>query len=48
MVVLLVVVLLPLVGVLTTALPLAETAHHLAPKSELPSPFVCPACLSSA
>jgi hypothetical protein len=28
------------VGALTTAVPLAETAHHLAPKAELPCPFV--------
>jgi len=27
-------------GALMTAVPLAETAYHLAPKAELPSPFV--------
>ena len=26
--------------VLTTAVPLADTAYHLAPKATLPSPFV--------
>ena len=28
------------VGALRTALPFAETAYHLAPKFELPCPFV--------
>ena len=35
-------------GALTIALPFAETAYHLAPNARFPSPFVCPACLSSA
>jgi hypothetical protein len=44
-----VLVLVPLlVAALMTALPFADTAHHLAPKRELPSPFVWPAALSSA
>jgi hypothetical protein len=28
------------VEALTTAVPLAETAYHLTPKAEFPSPFV--------
>ena len=36
------------VDALTTAVPFAETAHHLAPNKEFPSPLVCPARLSSA
>ena len=37
-----VVVVVEVVGVeaLTTAVPLAETAYHLAPNNELPWPFV--------
>jgi hypothetical protein len=35
------------VEALTTAVPLAETAYHLAPNARTPSPFVWPALLSS-
>ena len=42
------VVVVVVAGLLTTAVPLAETLYHLAPKALLPSPFVCPDFLSSA
>jgi hypothetical protein len=39
-VVVVLVVVVVVVEALTIALPLAETAYHLAPKARLPSPFV--------